>query len=802
MIKNFLKVALRSFRRQKVYTLINTFGLAIGIACFILIYFFIKEEFTYDTFYEKSDRIFMTLMTVSREGNFYGRTPFAMAPALKDEIPEVENSGRFSVADDARLKFDGEISTCRINFADRGFFEIFDTKFIFGNARDALSEPNNLIITERIKEQYFRGMEPIGNELTLKLTTSRQFQNYRIAGVVENPPVNSTIQFDFIMPIEHADNLYQTRSPVSPWSDFQVNSFVMAGEKTNISSLKRKIEQVSVEHNIGSDWQGDRFKQRTDIIKIGDLHFNREIRNVQLEPPSNPMYSYILGGIALLVLIIAGVNFMNLTIGLSTKRAKEVGMRKVFGAHRKQVVQQFLFESVLLSAAALMIGLMMAELFLPVFNNLSGKNLEFDYYKNIVTLLSFSSFILVLGVFSGSYPSLILSGFNPVKVLKGTMKVRGSNWLAKGLIIMQYSLAIFLITCSLIMSNQLDYVITKDLGYSDDLIMVNEFSGRMSAQELASYKNELLKMNGVVGAAGINSNIFGDDRWGYIQLSHEGEERRIPTFRIDDDFLDMMNIKIVQGRNFDRNRPSDNSNSVIVNEAFMKELGITDFQSAKAPMAQERINDPAIIGVVKDFHFESLRSDLKPVILHRGYFDFWSFNSVYIKLNSSDISGTINEIKDLWTVINPDEVFKYSFLDENLAQQYISEDNWKRIIHYATGFAILIAALGLFGMTSLSVARRTKEMGIRKVLGASMYGIVTQFNKEYFLLVSAALVLAVPTSYYIMAGWLESFAYTLELGAGIFLLSAIPVFVLTAVIISVQGIKTAATNPIDTLRYE
>ncbi|MCP4724715.1 MAG: FtsX-like permease family protein, partial [bacterium] len=715
---------------------------------------------------------------------------------IEEEIPGVIGAARFS-SNDRLIKIGGNTFESRVSLADPELFEIFDFRLLLGDPVDGLRDPNSVLISENIRDIYFNGQDPVGDVIKINFG-SQGYLEFVIRGIVKNQPDNSSIKFNYIIPYSWADYLYGTRRQISPWINIPATTFILLDENVRAESVDNALETIAL-NNVRTEMESDeKFSRIFSLQKLTDIHLNNNIRNLKLEAVSDPAYSYILGGIALLVLFIAGINFVNLSVGLSTKRAKEVGMRKVFGAKRDQLMKQFLFESILLSVFALFLGLMLAELLLPQFNLLSGKNLVFDYHKNIKSIGIIFLFIIVVGFSAGSYPALILSGLSPVGSLKKALRIGGKNLFTKVMVSLQFSLSAFLIVSSLIMWRQVEFISDKNLGYNTDMVLMIKPVRGIDESTLGLFKEEIGSNVNIVKTAGSNAISYQDNSWGISPFEYKGERYRLPYLKIDYDYLDLMGIDIVSGRNFSKEHPSDLDDGVIVNKKFLDEFRITD------PIGKTIEFDdyfkPKIIGIIEDLHFESLRKEIKPMAFH--IFPRWSFREVLVMIKPDNVSATVDFIEEKWKQIVPDLPFEFAFLDELIEDQYRSEENWKAIIQYSTFFAITIACLGLFGMTSLSIARRTREMGIRKVLGASASGIVNQFNREYIYLILISNVIALPAAYRIMQNWLQTFAYKIELGILLFVLSALIVMILSVLTIGVLSVKAANSNPADTLRCE
>ncbi|HET6568969.1 MAG TPA: FtsX-like permease family protein, partial [Rhodothermales bacterium] len=524
------------------------------------------------------------------------------------------------------------------------------------------------------------------------------------------------------------------------------------------------------------------------------------------EPPHNPLYSYILSGIALLVLLIACINFMILSIGRSTTRAKEVGMRKALGARRGQIMKQFWGEAILMGLVALLLGVLLAILVLPLFNQLTGRELSLGASLNANGVLILLGLIAIVGLVAGGYPAAVLSGFNPVAVLKGDVKSRGNSFFTRSLIVVQYTLSIVLIVSTIVMARQLHYMLNRDLGFEGEQVVVlhtYNVTDKEAPAVIERFRHDLLPDPRIVKIARAGySFTHGGDWNGWLDA--EGNQRRAANFGIDYDYLDVMGMQLVAGRNFSREHPSDPTGGVLVNEALVRQFGIKDPIGYKLTGWNSWYvkEPPTIIGVVKDFNFRSLHEEVAPAVLNMQPDYYIGMGAMLIKISGNDVPGTISLLEKTWNTVLPGRPFSYSFLDDDMAAQYQTEQRWGKILTYSSLLAILIACMGLFGLATLSTVRRTKEIGIRKVLGASVSGIVALVSREFVVLVLISGLAAAPLAYYAMHRWLDTFAYRIPLGPGAFILAGLAALLIALLTVSYQSVKAALANPASSLRYE
>lgn len=798
MFRNYVTIALRNLRRQKVYTVINVFGLALAISCAVLIYHFVRSEMTYDTFHEGYENIYrVTTVVQFREIEQWERTPYPLAAAIEEQVPGLEAVARLVSLLDKIVHLDEQVTHARIHLAGPAFFEVFDFPLERGNPAVILEDPGAVIISKAVQEKYFAGRDPIGAHLSINLRDDA-FTEFIIQGVAAAIPENSSIQFDYLLSEQIYSDLYGEPS-LTDWSPKTlVSTFFKAAPQVRRADLQATIEKIADAQELASMLRVEEAAYTLPIQPLQDIHLSEKVRNALLEPNGDATYSYILGIVSVLVLLIACINFMNLAVGLSTSRSKEVGMRKVLGAQPGQVIRQFWFESLLLSALALVVGLGLAHLFLPTFNALAGKNLVLDYYHDGTTLAVLLGLTLGVALLSGVYPAVILSRFKPAAVLKGVLKLGGRSFFSRAMITFQFTLSIVLIACTLLMSNQLRHISRHNLGYDTELLLYQRLTKRVDATQVERYRQAAGQHPNVVGLSATRATLIGDDPGSIWAVTFQGERTTVPGLTIDYDFLDVMGLDLVAGRNLSRDYPADLTGSVLVNEAFLAAFGVEDPIGQPVPFGGEQ--PPVIVGVVKDFHFQSLRKTIEPLILHlRPDADY---SEIITRIRGDRLPETLAHLQAAWDGLGDGTPFEYTFFDEVVQNQYETERHFRTISTYASYFAILIACLGLFGLTALSVARRTKEMGIRKVLGASSTRILLLFNKEYLYLLLVANLAAWPAAYYVMTLWLSTFAYRIEIGPGTFVLAGLLVGGLALLTITTQTFRTARVNPADTLRYE
>ncbi len=793
MWKNYLKIALRSLRKHKGTSFINVGGLAIGMACCILIYFFVRDELTYDDFHTHIDTMYRV------EGNLLQghRLPIMSGPvqgAMIAAFPEIERAVRLN---DAKAVV--ERGTNRFEetllFADPGFLEMFTFPLRRGEAAQALQDPLSVVLSNEMAHKYFGSDDPLEQTLTLYL--GENVLDVQVTGVVAPIPGNSSITFDVLLPLDLIRHLYG-ETTLTNWGSFAYTTFIQLADGTSIQALTDKLPAFAATHMeavFGENTSNFSFV----LTPFADYHLDPHAsQSTGLKAPGNPQHAYILGGIALLILLIASFNFTNLTIGQASTRLKEIGMRKVLGARRGQLIKQFWFEAFLMSVLALALGVLLAEAALPTFNGMADKHLALDYLRSSQSLLILVGLMAMVGLLAGSYPAFVLSGYKPLIIFQGRLRLGADNLFTKSLVATQFFLSIALITCSLIMNQQQTFLRTKNLGFDKEQVVVipMQISRTTRAQGevyATALKNELASHPGIVSLTMASSSFTRSTSTS--RTEHDGDEVYVYDFRVDYDYLETLGMTLVSGRNFSPDFPTDASEAIIVNETFFKTFG------DEIPEDATELDNPTIIGVVQDFNFSSLRSEVLPahLRLHPGRL---GMGYVLARIAPKNIPGTLATMEAAWQKIRPEKPFQYFFLDQEIDQQYKAEERWGAIVTYASVLTILIACLGLFGLTALTAARRTREIGIRKVLGASMPGLVGLLSKDVLKLVLAANVLAWPLAYWAMHQWLQTFAYRIEISSTIFLIAGLSALVIAWLTMSYQSIKAALRNPVDALRYE
>lgn len=796
MLKNHLKITFRNIKKHKAFSFINIAGLSIGLACSILILLWVQDELSYDRFHENADNIYRI---VNYRGDYQNRgagTPAPLAPALKSEIPEVVNFTRFAPIFKVVVRHNDNIFyEDRIVLADPAIFEMFSFPFIQGDARTALSDPNNVVITEEMAKKYFGNVDPIG-----KILFFEDGEGAKVTGIINNIPYNSHIQFDFLLPFQL---VYDKRIMSTYWGDYNFNSFVQLSGSADIQVLSQRVTEVARTHNDPAVKYG---KLNFSLQPLKDIHLDAGTAKAGVEkmaPLGDRKYVYIFSVIAFFVLFIACINFMNLSTARFIRRAKEVGLRKVVGANRAQLIGQFFGESLLLTSIAGCIAVLLVELFLPSFNQLSGKYLSISHL-DYRFLLGFIVIVVTAGIIAGSYPALYLSSFKPAVVIRGILKTGPQSTLFRRiLVLVQFSISIGLIIGTSIVYQQRQFIRDMDLGFAKEnviLIPVRENIG--TGYEIV--KQQLLQ----------NPNILGVTVKDWLQIRSQRNttvaewEGKLPSHRVafshvrvGYDYLDILNLKIIEGRNFSKDYPTDATEAFIVNKEAVRAMAL---ESPVGTQFSLRGKKGKIIGVIENANFSTLHQKINPQVYHiiDNVNQAFAYGAILIKVREANTTQAIMIIEDMWKDINPNSPFEYHFLDESIEQRYKSEKQISVVFNTFAFLAIFISCLGLFGLTAFEAERRTKEIGIRKVLGASIFSIVHMLSLEFAKWVLLANIVAWPVAYYFMLKWLQIFAYRINLDWWIFVLAGGLTLVIALLTVSYQAIRAATANPVESLRYE
>lgn len=813
MLQNYLKIAFRALWRNKIHSSINVLGLSLGIACCVLIALFVRDEWTFDTFHDKANRIYRVFVKEDWGENqqfFNTTTPMPMGPALKDNLPEVESFTRF-VAINTMVKVGEKQFSEGVVLADRTVFSVFDFDLLQGEREVALADQHNLVINQYIAEKYFGQSDPIGQTLSVQI--GENFEEFTVTGVVQIP-TNSGIRFNMLIPDHNYNKIFSERQLNSGWFNIHPSTYVLLREGVTAAQVESKFPDLF--RRLLGDEDFKQSKYAPGLQPLTSIHLDTTYPVGDI-PVSDVKYSYILSAVAILILFVACINFVTLSVGRSLKRAREVGIRKVVGAQRRQLIAQFIGEAVVITAIALVLGMVLSVLGLPLFNELSGKQLVFSW--NGFLLLVIVCLLSVIGLMAGSYPAFVLSAFKPVSVLKGSLQIGSKQRLRQVLVGVQLVLSIFLISSTLIMKQQLNFLQNKNLGFNKEQLVVIQLNvprgGRLPERvkkgfEMSEqFKLEFVKVNGVL-AAGTASHDFGDGSWTAVGYTDDqGTYRNFNLNVIDDEYIPLMKMEMVAGRNF-TDEVADKK-GVLVNEAFAKEYGWTDVNGKRIP--GKNFGEHEVIGIVKDFNYTSLYTSVPPLVMVQDpaiilagseniNFENNPMPKLFVRLAPENMQATLDQVKSVWDNLTNAEEFDFTFVDQALDAQYRSDQNLGKIVSLATLLAVIIGSLGLYALASLAMQNRTKEISIRKVLGATEQSLLVLLSRDYVMMILVSLVLSVPLTWYLMNNWLQSFQYRVEVGWQVFALAGALSLLVALITISYQALKTAWTRPAETLKYE
>ncbi len=802
MFKNYFKTAFRNFKKNKVFSFINIVGLAIGLTCFMLIAVFVYHELSYDTYTTDAKDIYRVNLNVTGNGSIdvYPDVDFAVGEGMKNAFPEVKDFTRISTATDFVKYNDKQFKEDKLAFADYNFLQMFAIPLINGNDKDALVQPNSVVISKAFAKKYFGDEEAIGKSLIIGLHNAV----YKVTGVFDKVPDNTHFHFDAFISL----STFTIKNPT--WSNIGEFTYLKLNKNTDPKKLEAKFPQLVAKyvvpetmHDMGVSLAEAQKTINTFIFTLQpltDIHLYSHTK-YELEPNGDIQYVYIFSALAIFILLLACVNFTNLSIARSVKRAREVGVRKVMGSGKPQLIKQFLSESVLMTFCAMLLAIVFVFLLLPYFNQLSGKQFGIYYLLNYKFIIVMFALIFFVGISAGIYPSFFLSSFNPVQVLKGSISTgKNKNSLRSGLIVFQFFVSTALITSTIIVYQQLNYMQNKKLGYDKEQVLFLP-DGRLMGEKQDAFKQQLLQDNRVV-AASITRSIPGDEFMDGTQVHPENEngngtEIHMNIYHVDYDYVKTLGIHVKQGRYFSRDFGADSS-GIIINEAAVNELGWTKINPIGRTVVRSGQKRFTVVGVVSDFNYASAKQKIAPLMMLLGN----NSGGMVIKIKTVDVKGFLDDLKTTWKSFNPQGPLSYNFLDDKFAFLYVSELRTQQIFSAFAIIAIIIATLGLFGLSAFVIEQRTKEIGIRKVLGASVQNILLLVSKEFLALVVIAFIISIPITYWAMHKWLEDYAYRVNIGVGVFALAGILAVFIALVTVGYQAIKTAIVNPVKSLRTE
>ena len=802
MYRNYLISAFRNFKKQKMYSLINTFGLVIGITVCSFIFLWVRDELSYDRFHKNKDRIYrVTRQYLSEDGQVrwhFGMLAYMFADLLKNDFPEVQEAVRLNIRDKILIGAGNNyFEETGFVFTDKEIFDVFTFEMLIGDISFALEEPFTVVITEEIASKYFGKNDPVGERL--KFEYQGQKYDLSVTGIIRSLPENSHFHPDFLASFSTYEALVSSGA-LSSWGNNQNYTYILLPPNFDHMQLQNKLDDF-VDRHQPQGWT------RTPLIlqKLTDIHLRSQLDN-EIEPNGNISYVYLFSITGLLILVIACINYMNLAVSRSISRAKEVGLRKVVGAGKSQIIKQFFCESIVMTLIASLMAVILVIYFLPFFNDLANKDISANFITNPVFLLGLTGIYIFTGIISGTYPAILLASFKPVETLKSRLIVKKSGFsMRTALVIFQFSVSVILIVCVLIISKQVNFIRNKNLGFDKEHIIVLPAGGEI-INRLESVKSQLLVNPNVLNVTAAKhmpsdmlhdsegAKVFLDEDRGYTTLS-------IAALRADHDYIPTFKIPIAAGRNFSKFVAGDEDRAFIINEEAVKRIG---WESPEEAIGKEFLysNDMVkgnIIGVIKNFHFESLHNQITPFFMEISP---RRFRQVAVRIKPENIAGTLSFLKDTWKTYRPDFPFTYNFVDANFDSLYKSEEDLFRIFSIFSALAVLIASLGLLGLASFTAFQRTKEMGIRKVLGAATPAIVICLMRDFAKWIVIANIIGWPTAWFVMNRWLGEFAYKTSIGAGIFFIAFVISITIAVLTVVYHAIKVASINPVESIKYE
>ncbi|MCF7792845.1 MAG: ABC transporter permease [Candidatus Cloacimonetes bacterium] len=813
MFKNYFKIALRNIGRQKFYSILNILGLAIGITCSLLIFLYIQTELSYDKFWHKADNIYRLTNENDMGGKIdkYCNAPRPISPAMSEIYPEIKAYTRVCGVNGlythtANLFLEQQsITTNKIFAVDSTFFDVFQNQFLYGTEETAFSEQLSIILTESLAERIFGRSDVVGETLSIENAV-----DVVVSAVISDLPGKTHFEYEALVPWRGGFGAYR-QGEENVWYGWQVYQYFLLEDGVDPDELVAKFPDF-VEENMKETY--DRLNG-TSVLGLQPIKSIRLHSDLvwEMYPNSDIIYIYVFSIIAIFLLLIACINYMNLATARSARRSREVGLRKVFGSNRGSLIKQFLMESIIMAVCAAAISLVLAELLLPVFNQITSLDISLNLISNPEYLIGTLLIGLLVGFLAGIYPAFFLSHFKPVNTLKAenTKGTQGSLF-RKILIIIQFSISIALIIGTLIVIKQLHYAKNKDLGFNKDYLMAIDVGNPQMYPQIQAFKQELANESNVISAAA-SFNMPGTtfNRSPVRMETEEGDIQQMSSqfMQIDFEYLETMQMTLKEGRNFSREIENSWAQSVLVNEEAVRKFGWVNPIGKRIVAFTDSLgndNFAEVVGVVKDFHANSLRQQIYPVIIwlitDDMQFRYRERLRVFVRIKSEGYRKTIDRISEIWSEFSPDEPIQFSFVDDQLNQLYQGEEKLIILFSYFTFITIFIACLGLFGLAAFTAEQRTKEIGIRKVLGCSVLQIVSLLSKDFTKLVGVSFLIACPVSYFVMKGWLQNFAYRASMSLWIFIASGILALLIALITVSVQTLKSATSNPVKALQYE
>ncbi len=786
MIFNYFKLAVRIMVRQRVSSVIKLSGLALGIACCLVLFLYVQHEMSFDRFHEKADNIYRVHQVSEKEGvmDGYAGSPSPLGPMLQQEFPEIQKTVRIGV-NGYKLVCEGRYFYETIFYADPEIFEVFTLPLVKGYADSAFRDPHSLLISEEISKKYFGDEDPVGKTLHFE-----GWQDFKVTGVFQDLPSNSHLHFQFL-------GLFTdfVKRNLESWGVSNYYTYLLVSDQFSPEEFQAKMPAFVDKYKGKENRLLYKFDYR--LMPMTRIHLHSQLRG-ELEPGTDMSTLYVFSVVALFILLIACFNYINLATAGNTVRAQEVGLRKVIGAERSQLIKQFMGESFIFTFLAFPLTLILVELILPLFNRMSGKALALAFSANGTLLLFIGGIFVFVALVSGAYPAFFISAFQPVNVLKGRFKSELSiSFFRKTLVVTQFVISIVFVICTLVITNQLHYMRHKKLGFNHEQVVILPIHEPEMLMRYETIKNEFLRSPDVLA---ITTSSYSPEKgtWRQNYWKEGAPENSYPMINwiaVDHDFLKTFEIVLLEGRDFSRAFPQDVKGAYLLNQSAAKDLG-WEFPLGKEFTLAEK---GSIIGVVKDFHFRSLHQKIDRLVL---YIYPEGFSYFYVRIQGENVAASLQNLKRTWGRVAVRQPFEYSFMDAEYNRMYKAEMRLGKIFSYMAALAIFIACLGLFGLASFAVERRSKEIGIRKVLGSSFSGLVWLLSREFTKAVLVANIVAWPVAYVVMSSWLQNFAFRTQIQVWVFLLAAALALFIALLTLSLRLIHAARANPIDSLRYE
>jgi putative ABC transport system permease protein len=795
MLKNLLTISFRSLLKDKAYSIINILGLTIGITCSLFLLMYILDEFSYDRYHKNANNIYRIVSNIKEPDNAFtwSATQMPLRDELRDNYPEVVNAVRFAqMNNNVYKKGDTQFPENDFYLADSTVFDMFSYEFISGDPNTAMDNPFSMVLTETIAKKYFENP----NEAVGQAIQNQQGEEFKITGIIKDVPLNSHFRFSGLVS-------RSTRPQFQgAWGGFGVFTYIQLPADYDLSKMNASFEKI-IKEKVNPVFEEAGVKVQYELQPITRIHLYSKIQD-EAEAGGDISYIYIFGVVAAFMLIIACINYINLATARSANRAKEVGIRKVMGSQRNQLIAQFIAESVVVAMIALLVSLLLIYMLLPAFNTLANKQISFSYLLQQQVILSLLGIVAFTGIVGGSYPAFYLSGFNPVNVLKGKLSAKGGSvYFRKSLVVVQFALSIFMLISTLIVFDQLQYLRNKDLGFDKEQVLRIQLSSRDQVKQAQPLVDKLKQSPDVLSVGMANSSP--GQRIGKLLFQVEDAEgkmvqRGVDLYGADYDFVKTMGMEIVQGRDFSRDVASDTTYAVLANESMVKRMGWKDPIGRRFTAGDDGDFEKRVVGVIKDYNQNSLYDPIEPLIILLEK----NNNNIFVRTQPGDVNKSVAAIEKTWKEIFPNHTFEFSFLDQDFDSQYKGDQKRSQIFMAFSGLTIMIACLGLLGLAAFTTQQRTKEIGVRKVIGASVKGLVMLVANEFFVLVGIGIVLAFPAAWYFTDSWLQNFAFRIQLNDEwlTFLISGLIAFIITSATVGYHVIRAALANPVHALRDE